>query len=444
MGGRMHQSGPIQDLAGNFEGKFMCKKMKQESMGDDASFAHVATNYHNKILIKRQVVVASKSISSSDQEIGEEHKSFSYSSCPRKFSSQYAMAGHKNIHRSEWESILEDIPDESKMQHPKLPCNLKPSHSHNSTKIALKLQSPGYSRSNLSHITSTRIHKRLPCALPSPLANPTNTLEALWSRYSLGNHKNTLRGQSLGWPLTNPTNSLKRPLGYPLGNPENSLRRLATCAPRCHLINSVNTLKGPSRKHPMANHTNTLKWPLVPAPRYILNNPADTLVDSSLVAPHHTFVRPTRILMKPLVADLSHPLDNHVKHHRKSELGVRLLSMIHKPCQFRQADLWSRVASTSSGGKQMMKGNIRNFGPNSNNFYLNFLSTDEGASSSSLEGGANSEVHHFFSSSFQSRGGKWIDERNYVACSQTKEKHNCDIIHSLEGLTTKRDNNGEK
>ncbi|KAI3501375.1 hypothetical protein L1887_29241 [Cichorium endivia] len=252
------------------KGKFM----------DDASFAHVAATNKNKVIVKQKIEAASLSSSSSNEETSEEHKVFTCSSCSRKFSNQHAMAGHRNIHRSEWESILQDISEEGKKQSIKLPCNLQSFHFHNAT-IPLKQQSPGNTHSTLSNNTSSRIHKTLPCPPPylsanaknllqeppvraptHSLVNPTSSLKhpsACVPCYPLVNSTKTLKGPVPRYPLANHINILKRQSpSWPLANPTNSLGRLAACAPRCPLIDPVNTLEGPSSKHPMVNPTKNL------------------------------------------------------------------------------------------------------------------------------------------------------------------------------------------
>ncbi|KAI3710747.1 hypothetical protein L2E82_40539 [Cichorium intybus] len=452
------------------KGKFM----------DDASFAHVAATVKNKVIVKQKIEAASLSSSSSNEETSEEHKVFTCSSCSRKFSNQHAMAGHRNIHRSEWESILQDISEEGKMQSIKLPCNLQSFHLHNAT-IPLKQQSSGNSHSTLSNNTSSTIHKTLPCPPPYPsanarnllqeppvrarthsLVNPTSSLKhpsACVPCYPLVNSTNTLKGPVPRYPLANHRNILKRQSpNWPLANPTNSLGRLAACAPRCPLIDPVNTLEGPSSKHPMvnptknlneqspryplANPTYTQKGPPVTAACFILANPLDTqLIGSPLGAPDYTFLRPTKTLRKPLVADHIHALDNRVNPHGKSALGVRRLSMIHKPCQFKQADIWSRAGSTSFGGNKMMEGNIRRFGTNDNNVYFISVSRAEHAPSRCQEGGGSSEARDFFSSSFPSTGGRGIKAHNLFAPTPTQERQNTD--HSSEGPATPWNNNGE-
>ncbi|KAI3713556.1 hypothetical protein L1987_72135 [Smallanthus sonchifolius] len=353
----MHETDCTQDSTGLLQRKCMWKKVKGKY---DASPAHIAP---------------SKSSTSSGNDTKEE-KDFLCSSCACKFSCQQALAGHRNIHRGEWESLL-DIPDHGKAdQCCELPNKTQTCLVSNPI-TALKWQSSSRNTTSMQRDASSTIHKPLlckpkntltfTCVHQSPLVKPTNTLKGP-HLYHLATSTNTLKGPLPWHSLASPINILKGP------------------SPRCHLANP----KESSTPNPLANRpTNTFKGSPVFRPPNLLTN---TFLRPSLIAPQRPFFGSRKTPHMPSIQDPNHPLDNCAKPHGKLALGVRYESMIHKPCRCRRvgpSDMLLRTSSLSFGTKQMMRGNIRS------------------------EGGFSSKTHDLISSSFQPRGGKGIEANDH-------------------------------
>ncbi|KAL4570711.1 hypothetical protein LXL04_026372 [Taraxacum kok-saghyz] len=158
--------------------------MKIKSMGDDASFTHVPANHNNKIVVNEE----------------RNNKMFSCSSCPRKFASQHAMAGHRNIHRSEWELLLQE-------RHPIVdPTNTlkSPSSLANPTTILKRSSGPSNilkeSSRGATHYTFLRVTKTLRKPLVvdhTHLLN--NRVQYFHGKSALGDYLWSRAGSTFGW-----------------------------------------------------------------------------------------------------------------------------------------------------------------------------------------------------------------------------------------------------
>ncbi|KAK1438488.1 hypothetical protein QVD17_04297 [Tagetes erecta] len=140
-----------------------------------------------------------------------EKKYFHCTSCTRKFPSQQALAGHRNIHRGEWESLL-DMPDQ----------------------VTKPITFASVHQGTLVKPTNTLIG-------PSPpyhLANFTNTLNGPLAARSSASHTNiyTLKEPSPMYHLANyPTKTLiKRPFSNTLLSP-------SLIAPQSYLFGPIKT-----------------------------------------------------------------------------------------------------------------------------------------------------------------------------------------------------------
>lgn len=155
----------------------------------------------------------SKSGSFFDNDTIEE-KSFDCKSCPRKFPSQQALAGHRNIHRGEWESLL-DMPNQ--VTKPINPPTFASVHLLTLVKPPNTLIGP-----------STQYH----------LANLTNTLNGQLATRSLASHNNTLMKEpSSRYQLANPTKTLKGPFT----NGINTLLGSSFIAPQSNIFGPIKT-----------------------------------------------------------------------------------------------------------------------------------------------------------------------------------------------------------
>ncbi|KAI3812773.1 hypothetical protein L1987_17485 [Smallanthus sonchifolius] len=446
----MHETDPTQDSTGLLQRKCIWKKVKGKY---DASPAHIAP---------------SKSSTSFDNDTKEE-KDFLCSSCARKFSCQQALAGHRNIHRGEWESLL-DIPDPGKVdQCCELPIKTQASLVSNPIS-ALKWQS-SRNTSSMQRDASSTIHKPLLCAPQHTLCNPTNIREGVTTNAPLihvAKPKNSLTFTCVHQsPLVKPTNNHKVPLPrHTLANPTYTLKgpshlyHLATSTntlkgplPWHSLARPINILKGPSptdtpKPHPLANPTNTLKGSSLFRATNLFPNAINTFLRPSLIAPQRPFFGSINTPHMPSIRDPNHPQDNCAKPHGKLALGVRYESMIHKPCQCRrvgQGDMLLRTSSLLFGTKQMMRGNIRSFGANSSLADLrSLLTTADSASTSRSEGGFSSKTHDLISSSFHPKGGKGIEANDLFPLTQALESHQQGIAHLSQGLLPQPDHNGEE
>ncbi|KAI3727697.1 hypothetical protein L6452_16315 [Arctium lappa] len=463
----LQKSSPTQDSA---------SILLQRKMIENASYAHVAANKINN----DQKVMADYVLGlSSDEEIDDEERVFCCASCPRKFSSQQAMAGHRNTHRSEWDyrstvsnNTSSTIPMPS-LGAPQYPL-AKPSNVLKGSPICVS-RYPLADRGNTFKVPSSTCVPRYSMVKANPTIahkGPTpgycGALKGPIAGYPLAKANPTiaLKGPTTGYPLirANPTIAHKGPIpgycgalkgpiaGYPLAkaNPIITLKGLTTGYPLAK-TNPTIALKG---EHPMdkANPTNALEWPsprysmvkAIPtktlkkaSPRHLLSNPTNSPIGPSLGVAHYTFIPMTKTLNMPLVCEQNHPLEKCAKPHGKSTLGVRCESMIHKPCQGKL-------------GQQLIGGKIRHFGINNNNVGLKSLSistvksllTSTGSTSTPESRGSN-EAHDLLSSSFQPINDNGKKGQGFFVPTSTHERQNHEVHNSSQGLVMQWDNNEE-
>ncbi|MFS8029906.1 putative transcription factor C2H2 family [Helianthus anomalus] len=472
--------------SGLVQGKCACKnKVKEES---DESPAPIATNGRKTISNKQRVVASSKSSSSSDND-------YQCSSCPRQFSCQQALAGHRKLHKGEWETHL-DIPDHENVdQCPKVNFPIKTEASHlsnpnliaainwqlsrnagsmhkdassSSTTDKLLLCTPKYTLSKPTNVQEG-------AATSAPLthvAKPTNTLKGPSPINPLKRPSptNTLEGPSRRYPFVNPTNNHKAPSPRPsLANPSYTLKGPS---PLYLMINSTNTLKasptntlnGPSSKchlpypshtlikslaqYPLANPINTFESSSSSSPLDFFPNATNNLLRPSLIAPQQSFA--AKLPLMPSIVDPNRPIDNCTNliiGELATALGLRYESMIHKPGQRKRVGQNDKVLRTGSSlfdSKKMMGGNARHFGNNSNIADSRSLLTAEASDSTSrTESGGSSKTHDLSSSSIQPRGGKGIEATDLFPVTPAHEIHHRDNAQSSQGQVPQPDHKGD-
>ncbi|GKA09223.1 hypothetical protein Tco_0688554 [Tanacetum coccineum] len=229
----MQQPDPTQGAAGILQGTCTCKKLKGKSVVNDASSACVAAKNEGKKFSNRWKMVRGSKSSSSFNNRTSNEKVYSCTSCPLKFSKQTALAGHRNLHKSEYVPLLN-----GKIQRQKWQLSTR----HKLFLRPLLLRPPRHPLSK-----PTNILERPSASAPrNPMVNPIITQEQTWT-------------YAHGISLAKPTSNLKGSSpGYPLADPANMLKHMSSCN---SLARSKDVLPGPSSMPPLANPAYTLKHP---------------------------------------------------------------------------------------------------------------------------------------------------------------------------------------
>lgn len=404
------QPNATQGSSGTVEEKRMCTKEKGKVIATDASSNHVIADDNNKISKKEVVMVSSNK----EKTL---RKVYTCSYCQKEFSCQQAMAGHSNLHRSEWASPKRK-PEYGEIQ----------SHKHTSHSTTSYYRDPimallqkSYARSSSAPgYASSTSHKPLLRAAEYPLANPLNIVEVQWARAPLGPLPR--------YSLVNPLNILEAPPAHvPLGpSPGHSLASL------------MNNFEESSPKFHLAHFTNTFNGPSQPARAKLSAYPTNTLIWPSLGAPQRTFFGQKNTLHISSIPDLNHPSDNREKPHGKSRLGVRYeYSLIQKPSHrgyLGQADKLVKIWPPELGGEQIGDNMMMGLGTNNGDYNLRSLLTAAGTESSSTRVcGGSHKASESVSSSFQPRGGEGINGYALFPITPSKKKHNHGVDDSSQG-----------
>nr|GEX10153.1 hypothetical protein [Tanacetum cinerariifolium] len=449
----MQQPDPTQGVAGILQGTCTSKELKGKSVVNDASSACVAAKNEGKKISNRwKMVRGSKSSSSFPKKTSNEIV-YSCTSCPLKFSKQTALAGHRNLHKSEYAPLLNGKIQRQKRQ-------LSTRH-----KLFLRPPLPCPPRHPLSK--HTNILERPSASSPrNPMVNPIITQGQTWTYphgIPLAKPTSTLKGSSPGYPLADPTNMLKHmsscnsfarskdvlpgPSSMPhLGNPAYTLKHPSGLAPRCIGANPTETLiGGPTRGAPHNSFFDPEETLIGGATRGAPHNsffdPEETLIgDPTCGAPHNSYFDPEEYLNVASLRNLNHPLENYTKPHGKSALGVPYESMIHKAWdhyrRLGHTDVPLKDALAVIGLQQVMEVKIRVGANNSIVDLINLLTATGSTSSLESQAGSSSEAHEDLS-----QGGKVTMSLFPVTPAQVIHNHH--NVQPSQGLVPQVDNHEE-